>query len=76
VRLTATLAARTRQPAGPAAVRARASPYIANLDFLVRIEPTAAGDAQMLFNDGTRIPCNRRYRASLREDRFAAAAAE
>jgi hypothetical protein len=50
--------------------------YIVNLDFLVQIEPTDAGDAQLLLKDGTRIPCSRRYRQSLRGDRLAAAAAE
>ncbi len=43
--------------------------YIVNLDFLVRIEPTDAGDAQLLLKDGTRIPCSRRYRQALRDGR-------
>lgn len=50
--------------------------YIVNLDFLVQIEPTEAGDAQLLLKDGTRISCSRRYRQSLREGRFAAGAAD
>jgi hypothetical protein len=50
--------------------------YIVNLDFLVQIEPTDAGDAQLILKDGTRVPCSRRYRQSLRGDRLAAAAAE
>jgi hypothetical protein len=50
--------------------------YIVNLDFLVQIEPTDAGDAQLLLKDGTRVPCSRRYRQSLRGDRLVAAAAE
>jgi hypothetical protein len=40
--------------------------YIVNLDFLVQIDPTDAGDAQLLLKDGTRIPCSRRYRQALR----------
>lgn len=50
--------------------------YIVNLDFLVQIEPTDAGDAHLLLKNGTRIPCSRRYRQSLRGGRLAAAAAE
>lgn len=41
--------------------------YIVNLDFLERIEPLDTGDARLLLKDGTRIPCSRRYRQSLRE---------
>jgi DNA-binding LytR/AlgR family response regulator len=50
--------------------------YIVNLDFLVQIEPTDAGDAQLHLKDGTKVPCSRRYRQSLRGDRLAAATAE
>lgn len=50
--------------------------YIVNLDFLVQIEPTDAGDAQLLLKDGTRIPCSRRYRQALRGNRLASAAAQ
>jgi DNA-binding LytR/AlgR family response regulator len=50
--------------------------YIVNLDFLVQIEPTDAGDAQLILKDGARVPCSRRYRQSLKGDRLAAAAAE
>lgn len=46
--------------------------YIVNLDFLVQIEPTDAGDAQLLLKDGTRIPCSRRYRQALRDGRSGA----
>jgi hypothetical protein len=42
--------------------------YIVNLDFLVQIDPTDAGDAQLLLKDGTRIPCSRRYRQALRDE--------
>lgn len=41
--------------------------YIVNLDFLERIEPLDTGDARLLLKDGTRIPCSRRYRHTLRE---------
>src|SRR5690606_25157041 len=40
--------------------------YIVNLDFLAQIEPLDTGDARLLMNDGTRIPCSRRYRSALR----------
>jgi hypothetical protein len=40
--------------------------YIVNLDFLAQIEPLETGDARLLLKDGTRIPCSRRYRSSLR----------
>jgi len=48
--------------------------YIVNLDFLVQIEPTDAGDAQLVLKDGTRVPCSRRYRQALRDGRLGAAA--
>ncbi|GLQ48098.1 hypothetical protein GCM10007862_31490 [Dyella lipolytica] len=41
--------------------------YVANLDFLVEIEPLDTGDARLLMRDGVKIPCSRRYRAALRE---------
>jgi len=41
--------------------------YIVNLDCLVEIEPLESGDARLLMRDGIRIPCSRRYRASLRQ---------
>lgn len=49
--------------------------YMVNLDFLVQIEPTDAGDAQLLLKDGTRVPCSRRYRQSLRADKLTATTA-
>jgi hypothetical protein len=55
---------------------ARALVGIVNLDFLVQIEPTDAGDAQLLLKNGIRIPCSRRYRQSLRGDRLGAVATE
>ncbi len=48
--------------------------YIVNLDFLVQIEPLDTGDARLLLNDGTRIPCSRRYRQALRGERVTLAA--
>jgi len=41
--------------------------YVVNLDFLAEIEPLDTGDARLLMRDGMKIPCSRRYRASLRE---------
>lgn len=54
--------------------------YIVNLDYLEQIEPLDTGDARLLLKDGTRIPCSRRYRGSLKnlgvfDDRAAAAEA-
>jgi len=49
--------------------------YIVNLDFLAQIEPLDTGDARLLLKDGTRIPCSRRYRQSLRGERVSTAAA-
>jgi hypothetical protein len=40
--------------------------YMINLDCLAEIEPLETGDARLLMRDGTRVPCSRRYRASLR----------
>jgi len=40
--------------------------HIVNLDFLEQIEPLDTGDARLLLKDGSRIPCSRRYRPSLR----------
>jgi DNA-binding LytR/AlgR family response regulator len=40
--------------------------YMVNLDCLQEIEPLESGDARLLMRDGNRIPCSRRYRASLR----------
>lgn len=41
--------------------------YVINLDFLVEIEPLETGDARLSMRDDMKIPCSRRYRASLRE---------
>lgn len=41
--------------------------YIVNLDCLEQIEPLESGDARLLLKDGSRIPCSRRYRPSLRQ---------
>jgi hypothetical protein len=41
--------------------------HIINLDQLAAIEPLETGDARLLLKNGTRIPCSRRYRVSLRE---------
>ncbi|VTU29809.1 Regulator of CO metabolism 2 [Variovorax sp. PBS-H4] len=40
--------------------------YAANLDRVTEIEPLEGGDARLLMEDGTRIPCSRRYRDALR----------
>jgi hypothetical protein len=40
--------------------------YAANLDRVAEIEPLEGGDARLLMQDGTRIPCSRRYRDALR----------
>jgi DNA-binding LytR/AlgR family response regulator len=40
--------------------------YIVNLEHLLEIEPLDTGDARLLMSNGSRIPCSRRYRASLR----------
>ena len=40
--------------------------YMVNLDHLAEIEPLETGDARLRLNDGTAIPCSRRYRPGLR----------
>lgn len=40
--------------------------YIVNLNFLAHIESLDTGDARLVLKDGTRIPCSRRYKPSLR----------
>ena len=40
--------------------------YMINLDCLGQIEPQDSGDARLVMNDGSKIPCSRRYRSSLR----------
>ncbi|NKI68460.1 LytTR family transcriptional regulator [Collimonas pratensis] len=41
--------------------------YIANLDFVVEIEPLDSGDARAKLRDGQQIPVSRRYRDELRK---------
>ncbi|MEO8160805.1 MAG: LytTR family DNA-binding domain-containing protein [Arenimonas sp.] len=40
--------------------------YMVNLDCLSEIEPLESGDARLVMRDGSRVPCSRRYRPSLR----------
>jgi hypothetical protein len=40
--------------------------YMVNLDFIQEIEPLETGDARILMKDGSKIPCSRRYRATLK----------
>ncbi|WP_076997415.1 LytTR family DNA-binding domain-containing protein [Variovorax sp. KK3] len=40
--------------------------YAANLDRVAEIEPLEGGDARLHMQDGTHIPCSRRYREALR----------
>ena len=40
--------------------------YAANLDRVAEIEPLEGGDARLHMQDGTQIPCSRRYREALR----------
>lgn len=40
--------------------------YIINLERLRAIEPLDSGDARLLLDDGSRIPCSRAYRDALR----------
>lgn len=40
--------------------------YIVNLDRITSIEPLETGDARVHLDDGTSIPCSRRYRNALR----------
>ncbi|MEG3788559.1 LytTR family DNA-binding domain-containing protein [Lysobacter sp. CCNWLW3] len=46
--------------------------YMVNLDCVGEIEPLESGDARITMRDGTRIPCSRRYRGALRQERRAA----
>jgi LytTr DNA-binding domain-containing protein len=46
--------------------------YIVNLDCIAEIEPLDTGDARILMRDGSSIPCSRRYRDALRQERVAA----
>jgi hypothetical protein len=41
--------------------------YIANLDFVVEIEPLDSGDARAKLRDGSYVPVSRRYRDELRK---------
>lgn len=40
--------------------------YMVNLDRIAQIEPLDTGDARVVMDDGTTIPCSRRYRDALR----------
>jgi LytTr DNA-binding domain-containing protein len=40
--------------------------YIVNLDVIAQIEPLDTGDAGIVMQDGSRVPCSRRYRDALR----------
>ena len=40
--------------------------WMVNLDRIDRIEPIDSGDARVIMDDGTAVPCSRRYRAALR----------
>ncbi len=41
--------------------------YMVNLNFISEIEPLDTGDARILMKDGSKIPCSRRYRETLRK---------
>lgn len=45
--------------------------YIVNLDCVGEIEPLESGDARITMRDGSQVPCSRRYRAALRQERRA-----
>lgn len=40
--------------------------YIVNLELIASIEPLENGDARVQLNDGSQLPCSRRYRSDLR----------
>ena len=40
--------------------------WAVNLEFLAEIEPLETGDARLTLRDGTKVPCSRTYRATLR----------
>ena len=40
--------------------------YLVNLDSIADIEPLDSGDARLNMRDGSRIPCSRRYRDTVR----------
>jgi hypothetical protein len=40
--------------------------YMVHLDRIVEIQPQESGDARLVMQDGSRIPCSRRYRPALR----------
>ncbi|MEH6422450.1 LytTR family DNA-binding domain-containing protein [Pseudomonas sp. CGJS7] len=46
--------------------------YMVNLDCVGEIEPLESGDARITMHDGSKIPCSRRYRGALRQERRAA----
>lgn len=41
--------------------------YMVNLDCIVEIEPLDTGDARLTMQDGSKVPCSRRYREALRK---------
>lgn len=43
--------------------------YMVNLDCVSEIEPLESGDARITMRDGGKIPCSRRYRGALRQER-------
>jgi len=69
--LRATMAAIETQLDPSRFVRVHRS-YIVNLDCIAEIEPLDTGDARILMRDGSSIPCSRRYRDALRQERIAA----
>jgi hypothetical protein len=46
--------------------------FMVNLDCVGEIEPLESGDARITMHDGSKIPCSRRYRGALRQERRAA----
>lgn len=40
--------------------------YMVNLDCIAEIEPLDTGDARLTMQDGSKVPCSRRYRDALR----------
>ena len=56
----------------PARFRRVHRSWMVNLDRIDRIEPVDSGDARVVMDDGTPVPCSRRYRAALRGEAAAA----
>ncbi|TZF87471.1 LytTR family DNA-binding domain-containing protein [Cognatilysobacter lacus] len=57
----------------PARFRRVHRSWVVNLDVIDRIEPVDSGDARVVMQDGTAVPCSRRYRSALRGEATAAA---